>query len=138
MWYETTLWNYFEVLTTPEAPAAIAIGAVTELNPEADMTGIRTAREIEYAAARDGVACISQKHRKIYFCQLKILYSKFKKCAQRYATFSIRPRTPAFEGVEHFPPSVWMISTPSCSNCSASLTCIGPKNRASDYRMIKL
>lgn len=49
-------YSVFEVSTTPEAPAAIAMGAVTELSPEEDITGIRTAREIEYAAARDGVA----------------------------------------------------------------------------------
>ena len=39
-------------------------------------------------------------------------------------TFSIKPRTPDFEGLEHFPPSVWMMSTPSCSSISASLTCL--------------
>ena len=44
------------VRTTPEAPAAIARGAVIELSPEADITGIRTAREMEYAAARVGEA----------------------------------------------------------------------------------
>lgn len=35
----------------------MAMGAVTELIPEEDITGIPTAREMEYAAARDGVAC---------------------------------------------------------------------------------
>lgn len=42
--------------TTPEAPAVMAIGAVTELRPDEHMTGIRTARDIEYAAASVGVA----------------------------------------------------------------------------------
>lgn len=45
-----------QIHTTPEAPAAIAIGAVTELNPDEHITGILTAREIEYAAASVGVA----------------------------------------------------------------------------------
>lgn len=44
-------------LTTPAAPAVIAIGAVTALSPDEHMTGILTAREIEYAAASVGVAC---------------------------------------------------------------------------------
>ena len=44
-------------LTTPAAPAVMAIGTVTELNPEEHITGIVTAREIEYAAANVGVAC---------------------------------------------------------------------------------
>ena len=34
----------------------MAIGAVTELSPEAHITGILTAREIEYAAASVGEA----------------------------------------------------------------------------------
>lgn len=42
--------------TTPAAPAAMAIGAVTELSPDEHMTGIFTAREIEYAAANVGEA----------------------------------------------------------------------------------
>lgn len=33
--------------TTPAAPAVIAIGAVTALNPDEHMTGILTALEIE-------------------------------------------------------------------------------------------
>lgn len=43
--------------TTPAAPAVIAIGAVTALNPDEHMTGILTALEIEYAAASVGAAC---------------------------------------------------------------------------------
>jgi predicted porin len=42
--------------TTPAAPAVTAIGAVTELSPEEHMTGMLTAREMEYAAASVGVA----------------------------------------------------------------------------------
>ena len=42
--------------TTPAAPAVMAIGAVTALNPEEHRTGIFTAREMEYAAAKVGVA----------------------------------------------------------------------------------
>jgi hypothetical protein len=34
----------------------MAIGAVTALSPDEHMTGILTAREIEYAAANVGVA----------------------------------------------------------------------------------
>lgn len=45
-----------ETLTTPAAPAVMAIGAVTALRPDEHMTGILTAREMEYAAARVGVA----------------------------------------------------------------------------------
>lgn len=33
--------------TTPAAPAVMAIGAVTALNPDEHMTGILTAREME-------------------------------------------------------------------------------------------
>lgn len=47
--------------TTPAAPAVTAIGAVTELNPDEHITGILTAREMEYAAASVGVAC-NYKH----------------------------------------------------------------------------
>lgn len=47
-----------ELLTTPAAPAVTAIGAVTALSPDEHITGILTAREIEYAAASVGVACI--------------------------------------------------------------------------------
>lgn len=43
--------------TTPAAPAVMAIGAVTALNPDEHMTGILTALEIEYAAASVGAAC---------------------------------------------------------------------------------
>jgi hypothetical protein len=39
--------DLIKFLTTPEAPAVIAIGAVTELNPDEHMTGILTARDIE-------------------------------------------------------------------------------------------
>lgn len=42
--------------TTPAAPAVIAIGAVTALSPDEHMTGIFTARDMEYAAAKVGVA----------------------------------------------------------------------------------
>lgn len=42
--------------TTPAAPAVMAIGAVTALNPDEHITGIVTALEIEYAAASVGVA----------------------------------------------------------------------------------
>lgn len=45
-------------------------------------------------------------------------------------TFSMRPRTPGFEGLEHFPPSVWIMSAPSSSSNSASFTCYCPyRNR---------
>jgi len=44
------------VLTTPAAPAVMAMGAVTALKPEEHRTGILTAREIAYAAANVGVA----------------------------------------------------------------------------------
>lgn len=37
-------------------PVKMAIGTVTELSPDEQMTGIFTAREIEYAAASVGVA----------------------------------------------------------------------------------
>lgn len=46
----------YQILTTPAAPAVIAIGAVTALRPDEHMTGILTAREMEYAAASVGVA----------------------------------------------------------------------------------
>ena len=42
--------------TTPVDPVVMAIGVVTELSPDEQMTGIFTAREIEYAAASVGVA----------------------------------------------------------------------------------
>ena len=42
--------------TTPAAPAVMAIGAVTALSPDEHITGILTAREMEYAAASVGVA----------------------------------------------------------------------------------
>jgi hypothetical protein len=44
-------------LTTPAAPAPHAMGAVTALIPEAHMTGILTALEMAYAAAKVGEAC---------------------------------------------------------------------------------
>lgn len=44
------------LLTTPAAPAVMAMGAVTALSPDEHMTGILTARDIEYAAANVGVA----------------------------------------------------------------------------------
>lgn len=46
--------------TTPAAPAVMAIGAVTALSPDEHITGILTALEIEYAAAKVGVAYIYQ------------------------------------------------------------------------------
>lgn len=42
--------------TTPAAPAEMAIGAVTALNPDEHRIGIFTARDMEYAAAKVGVA----------------------------------------------------------------------------------
>lgn len=48
--------NLLKFLTTPAAPAVIAIGAVTALSPDEHMTGIFTARDMEYAAAKVGVA----------------------------------------------------------------------------------
>ena len=45
-----------ELHTTPAAPAAMAIGAVTVLSPDEHITGILTAREMEYAAANVGEA----------------------------------------------------------------------------------
>lgn len=55
----TTLLSLFtaEPTPTPAAPAVTAIGAVTELSPEEHITGMLTAREMEYAAASVGVAC---------------------------------------------------------------------------------
>jgi len=52
--------NLIKIHTTPAAPAVIAIGAVTALSPDEHMTGILTARDIEYAAAKVGVACNHQ------------------------------------------------------------------------------
>ena len=45
-----------QIHTTPAAPAVTAIGAVTELSPDAHITGMLTAREMEQAAANVGVA----------------------------------------------------------------------------------
>ena len=45
-----------EPTPTPAAPAAIAMGAVTSEIPDAHSTGILTAREMAWAAARVGVA----------------------------------------------------------------------------------
>ena len=55
---ETTSFNWLtaEPTPTPEAPEAIAIGAVILLNPEAQSTGIDTARLMAWAAARVGDA----------------------------------------------------------------------------------
>lgn len=44
--------------TTPAAPAVKAMGAVTALSPDEHMRGMLTARDIEYAAASVGVACV--------------------------------------------------------------------------------
>lgn len=57
--------------TTPAAPAVTAIGAVTELSPEEHITGMLTAREMEYAAASVGVACqfSSQNYQNTYKLQ---------------------------------------------------------------------
>lgn len=49
------------ILTTPAAPAAKARGAVTSLSPDAHITGIFTAFDMEYAAARVGTACYVRK-----------------------------------------------------------------------------
>ncbi len=46
-----------EPTPTPAAPAVMAIGAVTALSPDEHITGIFTALEMEYAAAKLGVAC---------------------------------------------------------------------------------
>jgi hypothetical protein len=60
--HHTTAWPtilhkfQIQIHTTPAAPAVTAIGAVTELSPDAHMTGMLTAREMEYAAANVGVA----------------------------------------------------------------------------------
>ena len=60
------------VHTTPAAPADTAIGAVTALNPEEHITGILTARAIEYAAARVGVAYLKQNIRLFIYTQIKV------------------------------------------------------------------
>ena len=65
-----------EPTPTPAAPAAIAIGTVTDERPEAHSTGTLTARLMLWAAARVGAA------------------------------FSIRPRLPALKGLALVPPSV--------------------------------
>lgn len=55
---ETTSFNWLtaEPTPTPDAPDAIAIGAVILLKPEAQSTGIDTARLMAWAAARVGDA----------------------------------------------------------------------------------
>lgn len=114
----TNLMHYKRYLlhTTPAAPALIAIGAVTALSPDEHKTGILTALEIEYAAASVGVACniIISKENKSQLVTAYVIMM---------VTFSIRPITPDFEGEEHFPPSVWITSTPSSSSISASFAC---------------
>ena len=52
--------------TTPAAPAAMAIGAVTALSPDEYMTGILTAREMEYVAASVSVAYSYQYAKQIH------------------------------------------------------------------------
>lgn len=52
------------VRTTPAAPAVIAIGAVTALSPDEHITGMLTARAIEYVAASAGVAYFSRNNRR--------------------------------------------------------------------------
>lgn len=119
----------------------MAIGAVTALSPDEHMTGILTARDIEYAAANVGVAwnmkydtqlnaewnlgfysflsfikvnfpnrqsCLCYNV-KTFNCKLPF-YSVFSMYRFLWVslcvTFSTNPRTPDFEGLEHFPPSV--------------------------------
>lgn len=53
--------------TTPAAPAVKAIGAVTALSPDEHITGILTAREMEYAAASVGVAYHWQYNKPLKF-----------------------------------------------------------------------
>jgi hypothetical protein len=45
------------VHTTPAPPAVTAIGAVTKLNPNENITGMLTTRNIGYATASVSVAC---------------------------------------------------------------------------------
>ena len=52
--------------TTPAAPAVMAIGAVTALSPDECMTGILTAREMEYVAASVSVAYSYQYAKQIH------------------------------------------------------------------------
>ena len=52
--------------TTPAAPAVMAIGAVTALSPDEYMTGILTARELEYVAASVSVAYSYQYAKQIH------------------------------------------------------------------------
>ena len=52
--------------TTPAAPAVMAIGAVTALSPDEHMTGILTAREMEYVAASVSVAYSYQYAKQIH------------------------------------------------------------------------
>ena len=51
---------------TPAAPAVMAIGAVTALSPDEYMTGILTARELEYVAASVSVAYSYQYAKQIH------------------------------------------------------------------------
>jgi hypothetical protein len=92
--------------TTPAAPAVTAIGAVTELNPDEHITGMLTAREMEYAAASVGVACQFKLNFVILEQWRNSLIQHFLILFQVRHTFSISPSTPGFVGLEHFPPSV--------------------------------
>lgn len=146
---EDPWWNGEEGLTTPAAPAVIAIGAVTALKPEEHITGIVTAREIEYAAANVGAACkYTVWAIYMYYWWWKWWFLPFQsfilfhcKFNMIVSTFSIKPRTPGFEGVEHFPPSVWITSTPSRCRSSASLPCSSSTSQetiAFEYKRIGL
>ena len=61
--------------TTPAAPAVMAIGAVTALSPDEHITGILTAREMEYAAASVGVAYSYQYAKQIHELITELLFS---------------------------------------------------------------
>ena len=61
--------------TTPAAPAVMAIGAVTALSPNEHMTGILTAREMDYAAASVSVAYSYQSAKQIYELITELLFS---------------------------------------------------------------
>lgn len=72
------------------------------------------------------------------FSEFILFHCKFNMIV---STFSIKPRTPGFEGVEHFPPSVWITSTPSRCRSSASLPCSSSTSQetiAFEYKRIGL
>lgn len=93
------------------------------------------------AWSRNWLSCLRNPHFPIFLSYSAIiLWSKSSINSARLfcITFSIKPRTPDFEGLEHFPPSVCIMSTPSCSNSSASLTCSPFKKNISAQNMIVL